>query len=79
MTIDMESICEFIQDPSDSGILEALMTLPEKFRIVLVLYYVEQYKIEDIAGVIGKSVSAVKMRLQKGRRLLKEIYRKEYM
>lgn len=25
MTIDMESICEFIQDPSDSGILEALM------------------------------------------------------
>ena len=79
MTIDMESICEFIQDPSDSGILEALMTLPEKFRIVLVLYYVEQYKTDEIAEMIGKSASAVKMRLQKGRRLLKEVYRKEYM
>lgn len=78
-TAGIESICEFMRDSSDSGILEALMTLPEKFRIVLVLYYVEQYKIEDIAGVIGKSVSAVKMRLQKGRRLLKEIYRKEFL
>lgn len=79
MTADIESIHEFMQDSSDSGILEALMTLPEKFRIVLVLYYVEQYKTEEIAEVIGRSVSAVKMRLQKGRRLLKEIYQKEYM
>ena len=45
-----------------------------------------QYKIQtmvntltEIAKMIGKSFSAVKMRLQKGRRLLKEIYRKEYM
>ena len=30
------------------------MTLPEKFRIVLVLYYVEQYKTEEIAGMIFK-------------------------
>ena len=79
MTADIESIHEFMQDSSDSGILEALMTLPQKFRIVLVLYYVEQYKTEEIAEVIGKSASAVKMRLQKGRRLLKEIYQKEYM
>lgn len=79
VTVDMESIHEFTKDSSDSGILEALMTLPEKFRIVLILYYVEQYKTEEIAGMIGKSVSAVKMRLQKGRKLLKEIYRKEYM
>lgn len=79
VTAGIESICEFMQDSSDSGILEALMSLPEKFRIILVLYYVEQYKTEEIAKMIGKSSSAVKMRLQKGRRLLKEIYRKEYM
>lgn len=79
METDIESICEFMQDSTDSGILEALMTLPEKYRIVLILYYVEQYKTEEIAKVIGKSASAVKMRLQKGRRLLKEKYQKEYM
>ena len=77
--VDMESINQFTKDSSDNGILEALMTLPEKFRIVLILYYVEQYKTEEIAEMIGKSASAVKMRLQKGRRLLKAIYQKEYM
>ena len=64
--IDLEQIQEFAAEDSDSGILEALMTLPEKFRIVLILYYVEEYRIEDIAKVIGKTPSAVKMRLQKG-------------
>ncbi len=60
---------------SDSGILEVLMTLPEKFKLVLALYYIEEYRVEDIANIIGKTPSAVKMRLQKGRRLLKDAYK----
>ncbi len=66
-------------DSSDSGILEALMSLPEKFRLVLILHYVDEYRVEDIARIIEKTPSAVKMRLQKGRRLLEEKYRKEYL
>ena len=77
--VDIEEIMEFTTDKADSGIIDALMTVPDKFRVVLVLYYVEQYSVEEIAKVIGKTTSAVKMRLQKGRRLLNEIYRKEYM
>lgn len=77
--IDLEQIQEFAAEDSDSGILEALMTLPEKFRIVLILYYVEEYRIEEIAKVIGKTPSAVKMRLKKGRSMLEKVYRKEYM
>lgn len=78
-TVDIEEIKEFSKEASDTGILEALMNLPEKFRVVLTLYYVEEYSIETIAKVIGRTTSAVKMRLQKGRKLLEEIYRKEYM
>lgn len=77
--VDIEEIQEFSRETSDTGILEALMSLPEKFRLVLTLYYVEEYPIEAIAKVIGRTTSAVKMRLQKGRKLLEEIYRKEYM
>lgn len=81
--IDIESIAELSgemrEDASDTGILEALMTLPEKYKRVLYLYYVEEYRVEDIAGMIGRTVSAVKMRLKKGRQLLSEKYRKEYM
>ena len=63
----------------DSHILEALTQIPEKFRIVLTLHYIEGYKVNEIAEMIGKTSSAVKMRLAKGRKLLEEKYRKEYM
>lgn len=68
-----------LPDAQSSGILEALMQLPERFRIVMILYYVEEYSMEAIAGIIGRTTSAVKMRLQKGRRLLEETYRREYL
>ena len=74
---DIESINEAAHPVSDSGILDALMTLPDKFKEVLVLYYVEDYSVKDVAKMIGKSESAVKMRLKKGRRLLKEAFNKE--
>ena len=58
-------------------LLDALTALPEKFRLVLVLHYVEGYRVEEVAKIIGRTPSAVKMRLQKGRRLLAQQYGKE--
>lgn len=78
-TVDMDEIKESAKEESDSGILDALMTLPDKFRIVLVLHYVEGYGVKEIARMTGKTTSAVKMRLQKGRSLLREVYGKEYL
>ena len=69
---------EILQDEArQSGIIDALMTLPEKYRLVLVLHYVEGYRVEEVAKMIGRTPSAVKMRLQKGRRLLETAYREE--
>lgn len=76
---DITKIQTSVTDPESCGILEALMDISEKFRIVLILHYVEGLGVSDIADIIGKSQSAVKMRLQKGRRLLEEKYRKEYL
>ena len=64
-------------EPQDPEILESLLGLPEKYRLILILYYVEGYRINEIAEIIKKSPSAVKMRLQKGRKLLKNAYGKE--
>ena len=77
--ISFDDINEFTTDSHGSDIIEALMTLPEKFKTVLILYYVEGYSTEEIARIIKRTKSAVKMRLQKGRHLLKEAYGKEYM
>lgn len=79
MHFDIDDVRETPQQSSDTTVLDALMTLPEKFRLVLVLHYVEGYKTEEIAKIIGKTPSAVKMRLQKGRRLLTEKYKKEVL
>ncbi len=72
--VDIDQIKECIEEESDSEIIDALMTLPEKYKIVLILYYVEGYSTKEIADVIGKTSSAVKMRLKKGRMLLKAAY-----
>lgn len=61
----------------DSRILESLMELPEKYRSIMHLYYIIGYKVEEIADITGLKSSAVKMRLQKGRKLLAEEYGKE--
>ncbi|MCD7748575.1 MAG: RNA polymerase sigma factor [Oscillospiraceae bacterium] len=74
----LEQVLGYVS-PESSGVMEALMELPERYKIVLLLYYVEEYPVKDIAGMIGRTPSAVKMRLQKGRRLLEEKYRKEYL
>ena len=77
--LDDEGASEPAYNPSDSGILEALTALPEKYRLVLTLYYIEEYRIEEIAKMINRTPSAVKMRLQKGRKLLETRYREEYL
>ena len=77
--IDDDCLEKISSDSSDSGIIEALASLPEKFRLVLTLHYIEDYRVEDIAKIINRTSSAVKMRLQKGRRLLEKIYREEYL
>ncbi len=77
MQLGIDEIKEVSENEHDSNILELIMSLPEKFSLVLVLYYVEEYKVNEIAKIIEKTASCVKMRLQKGRKLLSERYRKE--
>ncbi len=73
--IDLKNNCYEIEIDSLS---EILMRIPEKFRIVLTLYYIEGYKVSEISELIKKTPSAVKMRLKKGRNIFEEQYRKEH-
>ena len=74
-----ELLLTYAIEKEESGILDALMELPEKYKTPLMLFYIDGYKIDEIAGIMGISVSAAKMRLSRGRKLLEEKYRKEYM
>ncbi|MCD8385226.1 MAG: sigma-70 family RNA polymerase sigma factor [Clostridiales bacterium] len=49
-----------------------VMRLPEKYRIVIHLFYFEDYSVREIARILGLTESNVKVRLSRGRKLLKD-------
>lgn len=55
----------------DKDVFEAVMSLPVKYKIVMILHYIEGYPTKDISEIINISDAAVRKRLQKGRELLK--------
>ena len=57
--------------PDHSALLQLVLSLPAKYKAVIHLYYYEDYRIQEISGILRISKSAVKMRLQRGRQLLK--------
>lgn len=67
----LEDYVEYAVTPEEGHILQQILDLPDKYRIVLHLYYVEGYRVHEIANILKLSESGVKMRLKRGRELLK--------
>lgn len=60
------------QTPESEELFETVMNLPEKYRIVIHLFYYEDYSVREIADILKLSESNVKVRLSRGRTLLRE-------
>ena len=72
-TVALEEIPEAAAlAPPSSEVLDAVLRLPEKYRIAIYLFYYEDYSIREIAQITQSSVSAVAARLSRGRKMLKE-------
>lgn len=68
---------EFEETEAASGseeqrLIEIVKQLPEKYRIVIHLFYYEEMSIEEIGKITGTKVSTVRTRLTRARRRLKE-------
>ncbi len=61
---------EFAQ-PEDRSLFQAVMSLPERYRTVIHLFYYEEYSVQEIASILGRSQGTVKSQLSRGRQLLK--------
>ena len=59
-------------------VTDALRSLPEATRTVLVLFYYDGLTVREIAAELGVTVAAVKSRLHKGRRQLARLLAAEY-
>ena len=59
------------EDPSDRTLMDAVLALPEKYRIIVHLHYFEGYKTREIAEILELSENTVKTRLFNSRKILK--------
>ena len=59
--------------PDPERICQALETLPPRLRVAVVLKYMENLSVQEIAETLGIGASAVKMRLARGREQLLEL------
>lgn len=55
-----------------SDLYEAVSRLPEEMRLTVTLYYMEGYRIKEIAALMKTTQSAVKNRLMRARARLRE-------
>ena len=72
--VNIDELSDYYQMPESAGILEDVLSLPPKYKVVIYMYYIEGYDVTNIASIVGISVSATKKRLQRGREMLKLEY-----
>lgn len=57
--------------PENSDLYDAVMELPPKYRIVMFLYYYEEYSVKEIAKILHLRETTVQTQLMRGRKQLK--------
>lgn len=64
--------CEPADNDNYSYLYQAVLSLKEPVRIVIVLHYIEGYSVEEIGKILKIPSGTVKSRLHTGRKLLRE-------
>lgn len=70
--ISMDALYSYYEEHEDMEVMEQLLQLPYKYREVMMLHYVEGYQSSEIASLLKITEAAVRKRLERGRRQLKE-------
>lgn len=61
-----------VSKEEQEAVWKAVYKLPEQLRIVILLYYMEDFKVVEIAEKLSLSISNVKSKLMRARRYLKQ-------
>lgn len=75
--VAMDAPPERESEPDNRDLYLALAALDEKQRMCVLLHYIEGYGVREVARILGIGESAVKVRLMRGRRKLKQMLSEE--
>ena len=64
---------EPLMEGSNAELREALMALPDKLRLPVMLHYMEGYTTQEVSGILHVPVGTVRSRLKKARELMKDM------
>jgi RNA polymerase sigma-70 factor (ECF subfamily) len=62
-----------IRQEQEAGFMKLLDQLPPPQRAVLLLHFIEEFPLEEIAGITGAPLGTVKSRLHYGKRSLRQL------
>ncbi len=73
-TVSLDELAELPAEMSDDNryVLEAVLSLPDKYREVVYLHYYEDYTAPEIGKILGKNVNTVYTLLNRARQQLRE-------
>jgi RNA polymerase sigma-70 factor, ECF subfamily len=62
-----------MQKDSGEGLLQAVVSLPVKYRESIILYYYQEFSVKEISSLLSVNEATVKSRLKRGRERLKTL------
>ena len=66
------------EEQAQTEIYDAVLSLPEKYRSVVLLYYYEDYSTEEIAKILRRTKTAIQTQLQRARTMLKSKLKEDW-
>lgn len=70
-----EEVCE--TEEEDQFLIDTVKQLPEKYRVVIHLFYYEELSVEEIGKITKSKASTVRTRLTRARRQLKSLLKEK--
>jgi len=72
-----EDVTQDFSVEKNEDIIEIVKLLPQKYRVVIHLFYYEELSIEEISNILGRKTSTVRTQLTRARKQLSELLKED--
>ena len=72
-----EDVTQDFSVEKNEDIIETVKLLPQKYRVVIHLFYYEELSVEEISNILGRKASTVRTQLTRARKQLSELLKED--